>query len=102
MGRALAAALVTASLALSGCTSNKVETLDTPALAEGNLPAELVASMESVVNTAIAGSGASGAIVGVWVPWSGSWVAGVGTTELADRSPWILTCRSALAKLLAR
>ncbi len=87
MGRALAATLVTASLALSGCTSDKVETLDTPALAEGNLPAELVASMESVVNAAIAGSGASGAIVGVWVPWSGSWVAGVGTTELGGSKP---------------
>lgn len=80
-------ALAAASLTLSGCTSDRVEKLDTPALAEGNLPAELVASMESVVNTAIAGAGASGAIVGVWVPWSGSWVAGVGTTELGGSKP---------------
>lgn len=78
----MALTLVTASLALTGCTSDRVEKLDTPALAEGNLPAELVASMEGAVATAIAASGASGAIVGVWVPWSGSWVAGVGTTQL--------------------
>ena len=83
----MALTLVTASLALSGCTSDRVEKLDTPALAEGNLPAELVASMEGVVSTAIAASGASGAIVGVWVPWSGSWVAGVGTTEMGGSTP---------------
>lgn len=41
--------------------------------------------MESAVNTAIAATGASGAIVGVWVPWSGSWVTGLGTVKTGSQ-----------------
>ena len=35
--------------------------------------------LQDAVDFAMAATGSSGAIVGVWAPWSGSWVAGVGT-----------------------
>jgi D-alanyl-D-alanine carboxypeptidase len=36
------------------------------------------------VNFAMAATGSTGAIVGVWSPWSGSWVAGVGDASVDD------------------
>ena len=38
--------------------------------------------LQDAVTFAMAASGASGAIVGVWAPWSGSWVTGLGTQNV--------------------
>jgi len=81
MRRAAAAALasVLAMTVLAGCTSGEAAKVDVPALADGKLPADTVSQLTDIVTSAAAQYGATGAIVGVWVPWSGSWVAGVGT-----------------------
>ncbi len=76
--RGIAAAGVAALLALAGCSAVETVEIDLPAQAEGALPGDTVAQLESAVTSAMAATGATGAIVGVWVPWSGSWVAGLG------------------------
>lgn len=89
-GRRAATAVATvaiAALALSGCTSETRRTAEIPSLGEGKLPDDIATQMNDATTSAIAASGASGAIVGVWAPWSGSWVAGVGTAATGSESP---------------
>lgn len=47
---------------------------------DGALPADLAKQMQALTETAMTSVGASGAIVSVSVPWSGEWVAGLGTS----------------------
>lgn len=77
--RAAAASAVVLGLVLVGCTSEESFSYTPPAQVEGDLPDDTVAAMQAAVDNALVASGASGAVVGVWVPWSGSWVTGVGT-----------------------
>lgn len=74
-------------VALTGCTSSAPDfTYTPPAQVDGQLPADLTAQMQTAVEQAITASGASGAIVGVWVPWSGEWVTGMGTQAKGDKT----------------
>lgn len=79
--RAAAATAVVLGLVLTGCTAEDSFTYTPPAQVDGALPDDTVAAMQAAVDSALVASGATGAIVGVWVPWAGSWVTGVGTTE---------------------
>lgn len=76
-----AAAIV---FALAGCTQAKSVEIDAPTQVEGAFPADTQTQLESAVNFAMAATGSTGAIVGVWAPWSGSWVAGVGDASTDD------------------
>lgn len=84
--RALAAAAGVAALVLciAGCSASPEAEIDVPDQIEGALPAETQAELESAVSFAMAATGSTGAIVGVWAPWSGSWVAGVGDASTDD------------------
>lgn len=78
--RALATVVAAATLVgVTACTDSGDSPEPTPQV-EASLPAETQAALQQAVENAIAGGGATGAIVGVWVPWSGEWVAGIGTT----------------------
>lgn len=79
--RSRAAVAVAAALALllTGCTSDQSFSYTPPEQVDAKLPDDTVAAMQDAVSHALTASGASGAIVGVWVPWSGTWVTGVGT-----------------------
>ena len=44
---------------------------------------KLVEQLQGAVTHAMAATGSPGAIVGVWAPWSGAWVAGLGTRQPA-------------------
>ncbi|MFT4260236.1 serine hydrolase domain-containing protein [Microbacterium sp.] len=78
--RAVAAGAVALALALTGCTATEETiTYEPPAQVDAALPDDMVAAMQGAVENALAASGASGAIVGVWAPWSGSWVSAIGT-----------------------
>lgn len=74
-----AAAVVGMVLSLAACTPDRSVPIDAPPQVEGALPAETQEQLEAAVANAMSAAGASGAIVGVWAPWSGSWVAGLGT-----------------------
>jgi D-alanyl-D-alanine carboxypeptidase len=77
--RAAVASAAVLGLVLTGCTSEDTFTYTPPAQVDGPIADDTVAAMQAAVENALAASGASGAVVGVWVPWSGSWVTGVGT-----------------------
>lgn len=77
--RAVAAAGVALALALSGCSADTSLELDVPAQVEGSLPEATVAELQAAVEAAMAATASPGAIVGVWAPWSGSWVTAFGT-----------------------
>jgi len=79
-GAAAIAAIVAFGVALSGCASDP-EVAQLPEQVSGDLPADVTDQIDAAVNTAMQASGSTGAIVGVWAPWSGTYVAGLGTTE---------------------
>lgn len=84
---AAAAAVVVAMLGLSGCSPNASVGIDVPAQVDAELPADTVAQLEAAVTSAMGAAGATGAIVGVWAPWSGTWIAGLGAQGPGDAEP---------------
>lgn len=85
-GAVIAGALAL-SLALVACSDDPPVELDVPAQADGAFADATQQQLEDAVDNAMASTGASGAIIGVWAPWSGSWVAGVGTQEVGGGAP---------------
>lgn len=79
--RAAAASIAVLGLFLTGCTAERDFSYTPPAQVDAALPDDTVAAMQDAVNNALVASGATGAVVGVWVPWSGTWVSGVGTQD---------------------
>ncbi|WP_308466659.1 serine hydrolase domain-containing protein [Rathayibacter soli] len=80
--RSLALA-VTALLALGlmACTGASGATPKLPAQASGSLPSDVTKQLQTAVTDAMTRAGASGAIVGVWAPWAGTWTAALGTVS---------------------
>lgn len=78
--RAAVGGALALALALTGCTGSEPEFSYTPPKqVDAKLPDDVTGQLQAAVEKAIVASGSSGAIVGVWVPWSGEWVAGLGT-----------------------
>ena len=85
-----ATALAVASLAafaLAACTPYADATARLPAQVQGAFPSSIEGRLETAVTDAMKLAGASGAIVGVWAPWSGSYVDGLGTTTAKGTTP---------------
>jgi Beta-lactamase class C and other penicillin binding proteins len=72
-------------LALSGCTSSGAPAA--PTQAGTDLPKQLAGELDAALSSAMKLAGASGAIAGVWAPWSGSWIASPGTTTVGGSDP---------------
>jgi len=72
------------ALALAGCSGGDRLDIELPTQVEGAFPGETQAQLEAAVSFAMAATGSTGALVGVWSPWSGSWVAGVGDASVDD------------------
>lgn len=81
------AALAVAALVLAGCSELPRATPDWPAQASGPLPSSVATQLHDSVEQAMQLSGAPGAIVGVWAPWSGSWTTALGTTAAKGGAP---------------
>ncbi|BDV32333.1 serine hydrolase domain-containing protein [Microbacterium terricola] len=90
-GRRGAIAAVVACLAiavsLSGCADAESVPIDVPTQADGGFPDETGQRLQDAVAAAMTATGSTGAIVGVWAPWSGSWVDGIGTQSPTDDTP---------------
>ncbi len=86
MRRAVAAVSVVLAFALAAtaCSPTPDVELELPPQADVPLPDATVEQLQGAVTNAMTSTGSSGAIVGVWVPWSGSWVAGLGTQSPAE------------------
>ncbi|GAA3936212.1 serine hydrolase domain-containing protein [Microbacterium soli] len=83
--RAAVVGAVALALALTGCTASGPDfTYTPPKQVDANLPDEMTAQLQAAVEQAMVATGSSGAIVGVWVPWSGRWVTGLGTQAADD------------------
>ncbi|MFS0795450.1 serine hydrolase domain-containing protein [Microbacterium sp. 1P10AE] len=67
------------AVALSGCTPQASASIDVPEQVQSSLPDDTVTQLRDAVTSAMAITGSTGAIVGVWAPWSGTWVSGLGT-----------------------
>ena len=81
---AASAAAVALTLAACGGTAANP---DFPPQVQGALPPATVTQLKAAVTDAIALSGGSAALVGVWAPWAGSWTAAIGTTERGGSVP---------------
>ncbi|MBM7461769.1 serine hydrolase domain-containing protein [Microbacterium dextranolyticum] len=80
MRRFAAAAVATVFAAtLVACSPQASVTVHLPSQVDAALPDDAQAQLQTAVTRAVAASGATGAIVGVWAPWAGTWLAGVGT-----------------------
>jgi D-alanyl-D-alanine carboxypeptidase len=79
---ALGFALVIA--AVTACAAQRHVEVDVPAQVDAAFADEVQTQLQSAVDFAMAATGSTGAVVGVWAPWSGSWVAGVGDASTDD------------------
>lgn len=73
------AGLVALTLAVSGCAADDHVEIDVPAQVDAAFPDDISQQLQDAIAHAMTATGASGAIVGVWAPWSGSLVSGFGT-----------------------
>jgi len=77
---AVIAGAVMSALVFTGCSfDGSAAEPDLPPQADVSFPEATVAGLQDAVSRAMGTSGSSGAIIGVWAPWSGSWIAGLGT-----------------------
>ena len=82
---AAVASMALAALVLSACSNGVTPvTIDVPPQVEGAFPEDVQGQLTSAVDFAMSATGSTGAVVGVWAPWSGSWVAGVGQASADD------------------
>lgn len=76
----LLAVLTTAVLAATACAPGAAVDHEPIAQVDGALPAEMRDDLQAAVETAMAATGSTGAIVEVRAPWSGVWTAALGTS----------------------
>ncbi len=76
------AGVLAVTVALSACAAASPAVIDLPTQVDGGFPEDTTTQLQDAVTFAMAAAGASGAIVGVWAPWSGSWVTGLGTQNV--------------------
>lgn len=75
------------TLVLAACSGSDRVAVSLPSSSAVDLPSSVETQLKDAVTAAMAASGASGAVVGVWAPWSGSWVAGLGTVSPGSKAP---------------
>lgn len=81
------AAIAALTLTIAGCTADEKVTLDLPPQVDAAFPEETAQQLQDAIAQAMTASGSSGAIVGVWAPWSGSLVTGVGVESATSSKP---------------
>ncbi len=69
-----------ASLVLSGCTADVIDPAAGFGQVDAALAEEIASDLQSVLDDAVALSGSSGGLAGVWAPWAGEWIGTSGTT----------------------
>lgn len=81
---AVAAFAAAAALTLTGCTSGGADPSQQFDPVDAAFDDALVTSLEGVLDQAIALSGSSGGVAGVWAPWAGSWSTASGVVGLGE------------------
>lgn len=75
------------AFALSGCAGVGRAVVDFPEQVDASFPAATADQLNAALESALALSGAPGAIAGVWAPWAGSWMTAAGTTAAEGGEP---------------
>ncbi|MDL9977812.1 serine hydrolase domain-containing protein [Microbacterium sp. ASV49] len=83
---AVAATVIALSLATAGCAPTPAAEHAAVAGNGGDFAKDTQKQLQDAVHAAMSASGASGAIVGVWAPWAGDWVEGLGTQSPTDKT----------------
>lgn len=80
--RRLAALAGTIALVLTASACSQQEPIEVipDTVVAGQLDPATTEQLQAVVERAMAATGSTGAVVGVWVPWAGSWVTALGTS----------------------
>lgn len=81
------ASVLAASLVITGCAPDEHVEIDVPPQADSAFPEPTAQQLQDAVTHAMTASGASGAIVGVWAPWSGTLVSGFGVESPTSTVP---------------
>lgn len=79
------AAIITV-LALAGCTGGSVDPASRFEPVDASYQEEVSAQLDQVLEQAIALSGSSGGIAGVWAPWAGGWTGASGDVDFRENS----------------
>ena len=74
-------------MAVAGCAADEHVDVDVPAQVDAAFPDATAQQLEDAITHAMTAAGASGAIVGVWAPWSGTLVEGVGVESPTSTTP---------------
>ena len=77
-------AVLFTALALSGCTGGTIDPAAEFDHVDGTLDEAVTTSIEAVLDEAVALSGASGGVAGVWVPWAGEWQGAAGSVSFDE------------------
>ena len=83
----VAAIVAAATLSLSGCIGGAFDPAAEFNQVDATLGEELTATLDAVLDDAVALSGSSGGVAGVWAPWAGEWTGASGTVGFAEKSP---------------
>ena len=75
------------SVVIAGCAADEHVEIDVPAQVDAAFPEATAQQLQDAVTNAMTASGSPGAIVGVWAPWSGTLVAGVGVQAPGSAEP---------------
>jgi len=84
---AIVAAAVALTLGLASCSGDAAAGGLATLAPDKTLPSDTQKALQGAVEDAMTATGSSGAIVGVWVPWSGSWQKGLGTVSPDSKTP---------------
>lgn len=84
--RVLPSVALAALLVLSGCTAGADPAAEFDPV-EVPLADEAAGSLDAVLDQAVALSGSSGGVAGVWAPWAGEWIGASGTVGFGEKSP---------------
>lgn len=80
-------AVLAATVAFSGCTGGTADPEARFDQVDAALSDEVTGKLSAVLDEAVALSGSSGAIAGVWAPWAGEWSSASGAIDFTEGAP---------------
>lgn len=72
---------------LAGCTGASVDPAAEFDQVDAAFGDEVATELQAVLDQAVALSGSSGGLAGVWAPWAGEWTGASGTVRFSENSP---------------
>ena len=77
-------AVLLTALVLSGCTGGTIDPAARFDHVDGTLDEAVTTNLQALLDEAVALSGSSGGVAGVWVPWAGEWQGATGSARFDE------------------